>query len=86
MLLNISVLARETANYIAKKKEKWIQKIDLKEGRFTTYCKKNGFEGPCQACADLALKSNDASVRGMANFWVNVAKSASEGRPEDTSC
>lgn len=86
MLSSISVLARETADHIAKKKKKWIQDIKLKEGRFTTYCKKNGFDGPCQACADLALKSDDPSVRGMANFYVNVAKDASEGRPEDTSC
>jgi hypothetical protein len=77
MLSKISSVARDTAEHIAKKKEKWIQKIPLKEGRFTTYCKKNGFKGPCQACADLALKSSDASVRGMANFWMNVAKKAS---------
>jgi hypothetical protein len=83
MLSSISVIARGTADHIAKK---WIQDIKLKEGRFTTYCKKNGFEGPCKACADKALQSKDPSVRGMANFWMNVAKDASEGRPEDTSC
>jgi hypothetical protein len=60
----ISSLTRDAA--------KWIQKIDLKEGRFTTYCKKNGFKGPCKACAEKALKSDDASVRGMATWYKNV--------------
>jgi len=66
MFSNISTTIRNAA--------KWIQKIDLKEGRFTTYCKKNGFKGPCKACAEKALKSDDPSVRGMANFYLNVAK------------
>ena len=46
----------------------------LKEGRFTTYCKKNGFKGPCKACAEKAMKSDDASVRGMASFYMNTVK------------
>ena len=46
----------------------------LKEGRFTEYCKKQGFEGPCKACADKALESDDASVRGMASFYLNTVK------------
>ena len=46
----------------------------LKEGRFTTYCKKNGFAGPCKACAEKAMKSDDASVRGMASFYMNTVK------------
>ena len=64
MLSNISSTIRDAA--------KWIQKVDLKEGRFTAYCKKNGFKGPCKACAEKALKSDDPSVRGMASFYMNT--------------
>jgi len=46
----------------------------LKEGRFTEYCKREGFEGPCKACADKAFKSDDASVRGMASWYLNTVK------------
>lgn len=45
---------------------------DLKEGRFTTYCKRQGFEGPCKSCVEKAMKSNDASVRGMAMWYNNT--------------
>ena len=55
-----------------KDKEGWPKK--LKEGRFTEYCKKQGFEGPCKACAEKALESDDASVRGMASFYLNTVK------------
>jgi hypothetical protein len=73
MLNKISSFLVDAADIITgKKKKKWIQKIDLDENRFTTYCKKNGFDGPCQACADLASKSKDPSVRGMAAWYKNV--------------
>jgi len=48
--------------------EKWIGKIDLKEGRFTAWCKRHGFDGPTRACIEVAKKSKDKSVRGMAIF------------------
>jgi hypothetical protein len=48
----------------------WPKKLE--EGRFTAYCKQQGFTGPCKACADKAMKSPDASVRGMAAFYVNT--------------
>jgi len=48
--------------------EKWIGKIDLKEGRFTRWCQAHGFSGPTRACIEVAKKSKDASVRGMAQF------------------
>ena len=48
--------------------EKWIGKIDLKEGRFTAWCKRHGFSGPTKACIEIAKKSKDKSVRGMAIF------------------
>jgi len=47
---------------------------ELKKGRFTEYCKREGFEGPCKACAEKAMKSDDASVRGMASFYLNTVK------------
>jgi hypothetical protein len=46
----------------------------LKKGRFTSYCKSQGFEGPCKACAEKAQNSDDASVRGMASFYMNTVK------------
>lgn len=54
--------------------EKWMQGAVKHPGRFTEYCKKNGFEGPCEACAAHAEKSSDASVRGMAAFYRNAAE------------
>lgn len=47
---------------------------DLKEGRFTAYCKRQGFKGPCIACARKAMQSDDPSVRGMAAFYMNTVK------------
>lgn len=47
---------------------------DLEEGRFTEYCKREGFEGPCKECADKAMESDDPSVRGMASFYLNTVK------------
>ena len=44
----------------------------LKKGRFTEWCKRNGFSGPSRACADKAMNSDDSSVRGMASFYVNT--------------
>jgi len=44
--------------------------VDLKKGRFTQYCKQQGYEGPNQGCAEKALKSDDPSVRGMASFYL----------------
>lgn len=54
------------------RKAEWPEK--LKKGRFTEYCKRNGFDGPCKACANKAMKSDDASVRGMASFYLNTVK------------
>ncbi|MFW6173059.1 MAG: DUF4116 domain-containing protein [Elusimicrobiota bacterium] len=56
----------------AEKDDGWPDK--LKEGRFTEYCKRQGFSGPCKECADKAMDSDDASVRGMASFYLNTVK------------
>lgn len=50
----------------------------LKKGRFTTYCKGAGFKGPSVACAKKAMQSDDASVRGMAAFYVNTVQPGGE--------
>ena len=53
-------------------KESWPD--DLEEGRFTEYCKREGFDGPGIACAKHAMESDDESVRGMAAFYMNTVK------------
>jgi len=56
--------------------EDWPASEELEKGRFTSYCKQMGFDGPCRACAEKALESDDASVRGMASFYLNTVKPA----------
>jgi hypothetical protein len=48
----------------------WPKKLE--KGRFTTYCKTQGFDGPCQGCVEKALKSDDPGVRGMATWYTNT--------------
>jgi len=51
----------------------WPKKV--KKGRFTEWCRRNGFEGGASvACAKKAMDSDDASVRGMASFYMNTVK------------
>ena len=56
----------------------WMEKIawpeEVKKGRFTEYCKSQGFEGACIECAKKAMDSDDSSVRGMATFYMNTVK------------
>lgn len=56
----------------AKKKGGWPKK--LKKGRFTAWAKRHGFKGPSVAAAKKAMQSDDASVRGMASFYMNTVK------------
>jgi hypothetical protein len=53
-------------------KEEWPEK--LKKGRFTSYCKRQGYEGANKECANKAMDSDDPSVRGMASFYLNTVK------------
>ena len=62
------------AGWIKKAEGDWPESKDLDKGRFTEYCKRNGFSGPCKACAEKAMKSDDASVRGMASYYMNTVK------------
>lgn len=52
--------------------DEWPDKV--KKGRFTSYCKREGFDGPGIGCAEKAMDSDDASVRGMASFYMNTVK------------
>lgn len=58
----------------AERKKKWVKGIELKKGKFTEYCKAQGFKGPCEECARKALKSEDSSTRGMASFYLAAKK------------
>lgn len=69
----MSILRRRLIKIAMKLREAdWPKSEELKKGRFTKYCKQHSFEGPCKACAEKALKSKDASVRGMASFYLNT--------------
>jgi len=64
------------------KKGDWPKK--LKKGRFTKYCKRQGFErGPGIGCAETAMDSDSASVRGMASFYTNTVKKEGCGDLEE---
>lgn len=46
-------------------------KLDLKEGTFTAWCKRQGFDvsdGVPEACIAKGLKSKDPRIRRKANF------------------
>lgn len=55
-----------------KKDDGWPKK--LKKGRFSEYCRREGFSGPGIECARKAMDSEDASVRGMASFYMNTVQ------------
>ncbi len=63
------ILAEEILNE-AKKKKKWIQKVDMKKGAFTDYCGGK----VTQDCIDKAMKSDDAHVVHMATLAQNLRK------------
>lgn len=63
-------MIEKISSLLVKIAKSWPKKLE--EGRFTTYCKKNGFKGPCKACAQKAMQSDDPSVRGMASFYLNT--------------
>ena len=60
----------EAVDMILEKEDGWPK--DLEKGRFTKWCKKNGFKGPSLACVKKAMDSDDKSVRGMASFYRNT--------------
>lgn len=44
---------------------KWIPK-DLKKGAFTSWCKKQGYNGVTQACISKGKQSKNATIRKRA--------------------
>ena len=44
------------------------------KGKFTAWCKSNGYDRVTTACIEEALKSKKAHVREMANFARNSRK------------
>jgi hypothetical protein len=76
MVTRISAIVESLAARIAD----WPKK--LQEGRFTSYCKQQGFDGPCKACAEKGLKSPDASVRGMSSFFINTVLKKKQKKSE----
>ena len=66
----LDIVANTLEVEAAKKKKKWIPK-KLEEGRLTKYKK------PGESMADAArraLKSEDSSVRGMGQFYMNIVQ------------
>lgn len=52
---------------MAKKKEKWIPR-NLKEGAFTAWCKRQGFNGVTEECIRKGLSSDNPTIRRRANL------------------
>jgi len=47
-------------------------KLDLKEGTFTAWCKRQGFDGVTEECIAKGLASKDPRIRRKANFARNA--------------
>ena len=58
-----------------KKEKKWIQEAvrESHEGKLKAWCKRNGFDGVCQACINKAIAKGGHPSQ-MANFAINVSK------------
>jgi len=56
----------------------WKPKVKIQKGRFTAWCKRQGFGGPTLACIRKALsvakKTKNKSLRGMALFALRAKK------------
>ena len=53
-------------------------KLDLKEGTFTAWCKRQGFDGVTEECIAKGLASKDPTTRKRANF-ARVARKWKKG-------
>lgn len=68
-------ITKQKLKQIIKEEAGFPASDELKKGRFTSYCKREGFEdGAGIGCAEKAMDSDDASVRGMASFYMNTVK------------
>lgn len=57
-----------------KKGKSKIHIKENKEGSFTAWCKRQGFEGVTQECIAKGLKSDNPDIRKKANFARNARK------------
>lgn len=48
--------------------KKWIQNAHLKEGAFTSWCKKQGYGGVTNACIQAGLNSKNPTMRKRAQL------------------
>ena len=51
-----------------------VDESDVEKGKFTSWCKKSGFEGPSIACAKKAMGGNSTSAHKMATFYMNTVQ------------
>jgi len=67
------LIEEEISKVLSEEDDGWPKKV--KKGRFTKWCKDNDHPGGASIeCAKKALDSDDASVRGMATFYMNTVK------------
>lgn len=48
--------------------------LNLKEGAFTAWCKRQGYDGVTQECIQKGLASDNPTIRKRANFARNARK------------
>lgn len=51
-----------------------MDEAEIQKGKFTAWCKSNGFDGPSIACSKKAMASNSTSAHKMATFYMNTVQ------------
>jgi len=46
----------------------WKPRVKIQKGRFTDWCKRQGYKGVTEACINKGQAAKSASVKRMANF------------------
>lgn len=69
----LTSLTESELNNLVKRLKTVNESDDLEKGKFTTWCKGNGFDGPSEACAKKAYSTSD-SAKKMAVFYMNTVK------------
>lgn len=65
----------DTDNGVVSEKEMNNILSEMDDGSFTEWCKRNGFpDGPCKACGEKGLKSDNPAIVKKANFYMNTVK------------
>jgi len=75
VLEKVTEYSFDPEKFTEEEAKKWMQKAVTKKtkGDFTAWCKRNGFDGVCQACINKAAKVGGRAAK-MALFAVNVSK------------